>query len=283
MATQQQQKQQDGTRTRGRPPGSKTRRTQEATWAPKPGKKRKQNASDIISQGSSGKGARKERGNAETKSFTTRILPGYHKHLPPAAQDLVEQALFGSDLADAPADDPRWTQLYQDLHSLIDTSPTSRFASETEAAATTRTAVDVINQPQEEVVEDEYEWAPASPSSPPPARDLGFEKRDEAQAAHVRSTLVSTALSAAVHARVSSELTNNKGSLAKDLGADSWDPNSLAALSMLVEEIAKSQAKFNAQRTMFAKSCRNQALAAKRLQHKRKGTADEEDERRDAS
>ncbi|KAJ1024412.1 hypothetical protein NDA18_004579 [Ustilago nuda] len=279
MATQQQQKQQDGTRTRGRPPGSKTRRTQEATWAPKPGKKRKQNATGSISQGCSGKGAAKERGNAETKSFTTRILPAYHKHLPPAAQDLVEQALFGSDLADAPADDPRWTQLYRDLHSLIDPSPTSKFASETEATATTGIVDDVINQPQEE----EYEWAPASPSSPPPARDLGFEKRDEAQAAHVGSTLASTALSAAVHARVSCELTNNKGSLAKDLGADSWDPNSLAALSMLVEEIAKSQAKFAAQRTMFAKSRRNQALAAKRLQHKRKATADEEEERRDAS
>lgn len=256
----QEQQQQQG-RARGRPPGSKTKRSNDGNSASTPRKERKQDTTDTAKGPS--KGLWKEhvsRANAEIKSYTTWILPGYHKRLNPAAQDLVERALYDSDLADAPADDPRWTQLYQDLHRLVSQPPTS--ASE---PSTFRITDDDIN-------EDVYKWAPSSGSSSasPPPQPISVSELEPERAAHLRSVLPSIPLTRALHATVSAAMTNNKGTLPKDLRAESWDPNSLAALSILIEEIAKSQAKFNAQRTMFAKSPRNQALAAKRREGKEK-------------
>ncbi|SJX63903.1 uncharacterized protein SRS1_14605 [Sporisorium reilianum f. sp. reilianum] len=181
------------------------------------------------------------------------MLPGYHRRLPAAAQELVDKALLDQDLTEAPADDARWVELYEQLQQLSeDGGSTDSVRSN---AATTITDNDE---------EADYQWAPSS-------SDEATSSNKPAPQPHTHHpTLPPTlAISQAVHEYVSEALTNGKGHLAKHVDRQSWDAASLAALGMLVEEVARSQARFNAQRTMFAKSPRNQALAAKREASKR--------------
>lgn len=255
-------------RPRGRPPGSKTtnKRKETAKTAGTASKGKKQKVQD-----GQAKGLR--RANAESKFYTRNILPGFNKRLPPAAQEVVEQALLDPDLADAAADDPRWVELYEQLHRLVD-QPSSSASASTSAQPT-----------GENDAEETYDWAHSSPSTssssprtsnqtaplPPP------HQRDTQREAHLTSILPDPALTHAVHRYVSEQLTNQKGALPKHVTPESWAPDALAALGMLVQEIARSQARFNAQRTMFAKSPRNQALAAKRAASKQRKDSNRDD------
>ena len=242
------------TRGRGRPPGSKTKRKEVSNvGGNEKGKKRKVQ---------DGEGCM-VRANAESKHYTRAILPGYTKKLPPAAQDLVEKALLDHGLAEAPADDARWTELYEELHRLIDNPPESIPAS-------------TSTEPTDE--DDAYEWAPSSISDDeePPSTLAPSSETSAAQ----QAILPNSTFANAVHRYISHSLTK-KGALPKDIPPESWDPNSLAAMSILVEELTKSQAKFNAQRTMFAKSPRNQALAAKREAKKKQGKQTDKDQEKE--
>lgn len=188
------------------------------------------------------------------KSFAESILPGWRgRKLPKEAQELVEEALLDQGLADAGADDPRWVDLYEEIRRRIDQP----------ASSTAGTRLDNEGSDNEDLP---YEWAPSSPTrTPPPTQSSPAPNAD--RESHIHSLFPQPDLTQAVHRYISASLTNKKGSLPPDLvEAESWDPSSLVAMSVLVEEIAKSQARFNAQRTMFAKSPRNQALAAKRRQ-----------------
>ncbi|CDU25187.1 uncharacterized protein SPSC_05021 [Sporisorium scitamineum] len=199
------------------------------------------------------------------------MLPGGKRHLPVAARELVEKALIDHDLAEAPADDARWVELYDELQRLIEHGGSIESTSSDNATAT----------PSADNEEDDYQWAPssdddeeASSSTAPPLQS----QHDPHTQAHLTSLVPNPSLSQAVHAYISEALTNGRGRLPKDVPTENWDPASLAVMSMLVEEVAKSQAKFNAQRTMFAKSPRNQALAAKREAQKKLGEEKESDD-----
>lgn len=208
--------------------------------------------------------ARKDGGkrkNATSKNYLTRMLPGYNKQLPPRAQELVEQALLDDDLAEASPDDARWVKLYEDLHRLV------YYAADPTASTS--------NEPDDDEeldnsALDSYRWASPSPS-PEPSRESppAPQTTTESDARHeaFARNLPRPDLLDAVHRHISSSITYTKArhtGFINDIKPESWDPSSLVALSILVEEIAKSQAGFSAQRTMFAKSPRNQALAAAR-------------------
>ncbi|SPO28245.1 uncharacterized protein UTRI_04644_B [Ustilago trichophora] len=247
-------------RPRGRPPGSKTNRSDNEAPAERvvsKGKKRKMEGQQRRT---------KLRANAESRFYTRNILPDFHRRLPPAAQDLVERALLDHGLADAAADDPRWIQLYDELHRLIEQP------NETTAAST---------NDEEDDNDSLYEWASPSSSSddeeqPTPHRSSSTAQRDSTRESDLKSILPNPTLTTATHRYISEQLTNARGALPRAIPPESWDPNALAALSMLIEELVKSQARFNAQRTMFAKSPRNQLLAAKREANKKKSGKDED-------
>lgn len=206
-----------------------------------------------------GTGRRK---NAKLKNHTLQILPGYNKNLPPQAQELIDKALLDHNLAAAPVDNPRWTQLYEELHRLVDQTANSN--------TNTGQPLDQDNNANDEQDESawyEYEWASRSPTPEPPLSANGsatmqIDTTDESAARE----LVSPELKQAVHRHISCSLERKNGYIRTmgDVKAESWEPSSLVAMSILVEEIAKSQASFNAQRTMFAKDPRKQALKAKK-------------------
>ncbi|SPO28766.1 uncharacterized protein UTRI_04644 [Ustilago trichophora] len=246
---------------RGRPPGSKTKRSGENGAVDRVVSKRKKRWTDGQERQT------KLRANAKSKFFTRNILPGFHRRLPPAAQDLVERAVLDHDLADASADDPRWLELYDELHRLIEQP------GET-------TVVSTNNEDDDN--DSSFEWAPSS-SSPSddeeqPTPHASATQRDSTRECDLKSILPNPSLTTATHRYISEQLTNARGALPKNVAPESWDPNALSALSMLLEEVVKSQARFNAQRTMFAKSPRNQMLAAKREAKKNKSDKDKDKE-----
>lgn len=215
----------------------------------------------------------RERGQVHAKSLTDHMLPGYTKKLPAAAQALVDRALLDDNLVNAPAADARWIKLYEDLQRLVQAQ------SSTEDMTATRVDGEAETEAATEQ-EDDYRWADSSSSD---EEQTSLSPADAAQSAslepgpgpqrpaHRTSLLLPNhALSEAVHAYISEAFTTKRDGLTRSVASESWDPAALAAMSMVVEEMAKSQAKFNAQRTMFAKSPRNQALAAKREERKMK-------------
>ncbi|SNX85345.1 uncharacterized protein MEPE_04054 [Melanopsichium pennsylvanicum] len=204
------------------------------------------------------------------------MLPGYNQALPRAAQDLVEEALLDHDLINAPADDRRWVELYDELHRLVAASTDDTSAS----TSNTMTGKGDVNHDVEEEEEDDdqesYIWGSSLSSEDDDelcSNPKLSRKRDTEREAWLAATLPNADLAAAVHACVSEQLTNKKGGLLKGVVAESWDPNSLAALSILVEEVVRSQAGFNARRTMFAKDPRKQVgLAAAASDSRGQGT-----------
>lgn len=210
----------------------------------------------------------KRRANAESTFDTRHILPGYRKRLPAEAQELVESALLDDDLADAPADDPRWVQLYEDLHRLVDPSRGAP-ASVTSTNSSTAAA----HTDDSDDAHSSFEWASDSDKDVATSPALRLQTNgtpDLERQAYFKSLPPQPDLTAAVHRYTSASLCDKRGKLPPNTAPASWDPSSLAALGMLVEEIARSQARFNAQRTMFAKSPRNQALAAKKKEEREK-------------
>lgn len=246
------------TQPRGRPRGSNTGQAENAHSAATTGKRKRNTEGTQPGQGRSEQ--QQLRANAQNKFYTRMMLPGYKKRLPAAAQELVETALLDHDLADAPADDRRWHELYGELQRLV----------QLPSDASTSTPNTTVNNDDRSDTESVYEWGSScdedSASSPRQSADqpTSEAERPSQPESHLRCILPNPTIAAAAHRCISEQLTNKKGGLPKDVDAESWDPNSLAALSILIEEIVKSQARFNAQRTMFAKSPRNQALAAKR-------------------
>ncbi|KAJ9473840.1 Phosphatidate cytidylyltransferase [Pseudozyma hubeiensis] len=185
------------------------------------------------------------------------MLPGYNKRrLPAAAQELVDRALMDDDLAAAKPDDARWVKLYEQLQQLVQTQP-----------STTDTDTPNPDSDTDDHQDDTYQWADASSpeSAPQPSAPTSSNTTTPLQpdASH---------LPHAVHAYISSAFTHKRGELVKSVASESWEPAALAALSMVVEEVARSQATFNARRTMFAKSPRNRVLAAKREARKKDRT-----------
>ncbi|GAC99157.1 phosphatidate cytidylyltransferase [Pseudozyma hubeiensis SY62] len=202
----------------------------------------------------------KRRAETESKSFTDNMLPGYNKRrLPAAAQELVDRALMDDDLAVAKPDDARWVKLYEDLQQLVQTQP-----------STTDIDNDVVpDSDADDNQDDTYQWADASsPESEPHPEP---HPSGLTPTATIPTTLQPNAshLPQAVHAYISSAFTHKRGDLVKSVASESWEPAALAALSMVAEEVARSQATFNARRTMFAKSPRNRLLAAKREARKK--------------
>lgn len=229
----------------GRPRGSKTKRSENRAVDGVVSKENKRKTEGQQRQ-------TKLRANADSKFYTRNILPGFHPRLPPAAQDLVERALLDHDLADPSAYDPRWVKLYDELHRLI----------EQPAEAT---AVSTINEQDDN--DCWYEWAPSSSLA---SDQEQATQPDSTRKSDLKSVLPNPCLTRATHRYISEQLTNARGTLPKHIPPQSCDPNALSALSILLEELVKSQARFNAQRTMFAKSPRNQILAAKREADKKK-------------
>lgn len=223
-----------------------------------------------------------KRKNAVYRYHTMKVLPGYNKTLPPQAQELVEKAILDHNLAEASMDDPRWVELYQELHRLVQ-QPTDSDSSMSTGSTMPSSRNEVDNDDDERAL-DSYTWASPSPS--PPASHPSSPQPNSSVPDHRQSfasLLPDPFTTTAVHRHISSSLTNpttnpriRTGSFINDIQPESWDPSSLVAMSILVEEIAKSQAQFNAQRTMFAKSPRNQALAAARAAKKRKKEHTEE-------
>lgn len=218
----------------------------------------------------------------KVKAFANLRRTGCHESLPSApAQDLVEKALFDHDLMEASADDERWVEFYEKLQRLSENSGSAVSAPRDDDNNDNNATSSDDNDQQEE--EDHYQWATESFSDDDNDDDDDDEAKSDTAAVptHLESRASlppKHAITQAVHEYVLKALTNGKGRLPKRVGKESWDPSSLAALSMLVEEAAKSQAKFNAKKTMFAKSPRNQVLAAKRQAQKQsqgKGKAKE--------
>ncbi|SPO46735.1 uncharacterized protein PSANT_04421 [Moesziomyces antarcticus] len=197
--------------------------------------------------------AKRTRANAEAR-HSTRVFPGYNKRLPAAAQAVVEQALLDNDLANADADDPRWTQLYDELDALIHRS------HEVPAPETPKTHTGSFLNDDDD--EGQYEWGSCSEDGCEAQvvnSHVDDDEARQAQEAYARTILPKADLATALHGAVSDSLSNSKTKgkgKAKGSGGESgydWDPSSLAALTMLCEEIALSQATFSARRSMFAK------------------------------
>lgn len=217
--------------------------------------------------------AERRHANAENQRFTDHMLPGYKKRrLPVAAQKLVDKAVMDDGLARAPADDARWAMLYDDVQRLVQEERLTTDITPTLDKETTREGDDGDGEGE---LRDDHLWANGSPcrermialTDVSPTLDASPSSHGQA---HQRCLLPNHAISEAVHAYISDAFTHQRGDFVKSITSESWDPAALAAMSMVVEEMAKSQARFNAQRTMFAKSPRNQALAAKREAHRQR-------------